>query len=195
MANETNLVYPGSKYPRGNWQPTDFEFEEMEFTSSDGTKLYGWFLPVDEPKSGSDVAEDQGVEKRDVVLLCHGNGENIAQSAVNNGIYFRHYLNADVFVFDYRGFGKSEGTPDEPGVLADSEAALTLLCDKTGCSCSEVILVGHSIGGGPAIHLASKYGCKMLILQRTFSKLTAPAQNMLPLDSGQLHYAEPVSID
>ena len=170
--NETSLVYPGSKYPGGDWDPVGFDHEQVEFRSKDNTKLVGWYLrkPIMLPNSGPDRT----------VLVCHGNAENVAQSAGYTGACFREALGADVFAFDYRGYGKSEGSPHEAGVLADSEAALEWLCEKTGKSPDEIILVGNSLGGGAAVHLASKCGCKMLILQRTFSSLTDAAQHNYP---------------
>ena len=62
MANETSLVYPGSKYPRGNWTPTDFEFEEVEFRSADGTRLVGWYLP---PPQSDSIAADEDASDED----------------------------------------------------------------------------------------------------------------------------------
>jgi len=176
MANETFLVYPVSKYPNGNWKPKNFNFEEVAFESKDGTWLVGWYL---KPLAGasSAVPSEQPTQ---TVLVCHGNAENAAQSSSWTGDLFRQELGADVFVFDYRGYGKSEGTPDEPGILADAEAALEWLCNKSGKSPDQIILVGHSIGGGPAVHLASKCGCKMLVLQRTFSSLADAAQTHYP---------------
>lgn len=192
MANETSLVYPGSNYPRGNWTPTDFEFEEVEFLSADGTRLVGWYLPC--PKIAKDTlaqhGSDNDVSREDVlpedvlpsetILLCHGNAENVAQSAAYIGDMLRSTLNAELFVFDYRGFGKSEGVPTEQGVLEDAEAAFEWLKKKSGKEPSDMILVGHSIGGAPAVHLASTQGAKALVLQRTFNTLTEPAANQYP---------------
>ena len=160
--NENYLVYPGSNASRGNWEP-DFSFEEIEFQSADGTNLVGWYMP----QKGA----------TEYVLLCHGNAENVAQSAQHSGLKFQAALNANVFVFDYRGYGKSEGSPNEKGVLADAEAALDWLNQRTGTTPSEIILAGHSIGGGPAVHLAAKFGGKALYLQRTFASIVEPAQS------------------
>ena len=160
--NENSLVYPGSSPKRGNWNP-DFRFEEVNFESKDGTRLVGWYLPCE--------------GATETVLICHGNAENVAQSSEHSGIKFQAALNANVFVFDYRGYGKSEGSPYEAGVLADAEAALDWLNNKTETKAEDVILVGHSIGGGPAVHLASKMGAKAIFLQRTFASLVEPAQN------------------
>ena len=185
MANETSLVYPGSEYPRGNWDPVGFNFEEVEFRSDDGTRLVGWYLPppaVDAAAENQPEHEDleSGQQSVETILLCHGNAENVSQSATYIGEMLRRTLNAELFVFDYRGFGKSEGVPAERGVLEDSEAAFEWLKTKSGKSPSEIILVGHSIGGGPAVHLASKHGAKSLVLQRTFNAITEPAAKQFP---------------
>lgn len=170
---ETNIVYPVSKYPRGNWNPTQFVFEEIEFQAQDSTHLVGWFLP-----RPADVA-NQSSGLSETILLCHGNAENAAQASAYMGDLMRKNLNADVFVFDYRGYGKSAGAPFEEGLLDDAESALKLLCDRTNKKPEEITLVGHSLGGGPACHLASKYSCKALVLQRTFSSI---------VDAGQANY-------
>ena len=65
MAKETSLVYPGSKYPRGNWAPVGFNFEEVEFRSDDGTRLVGWYLP---PPAVDAAAENQP-EHEDLSLI------------------------------------------------------------------------------------------------------------------------------
>lgn len=174
--SETALVYPGSKYPKGNWEPKLFAFEEIEFESKDGTKLGGWYLPP--PVS---LTTANGVEKEcRTILICHGNAENCAEVCGGYGLTFRDILGAEVFAFDYRGYGKSEGAPFERGVFEDAEAALAWLCEKSGKQPDEVILVGHSLGGGPAVHLANTVGGKMLILQRTFSSLPDAASFKFP---------------
>ena len=179
LASETSLVYPGSKYPKGNWEPGNFSYQEIQFHSKDGTTLFGWYLP--RPQSVSSETDSPNAPKPDrTFLLCHGNAENIAESGGYSGNDFRNKFDADLFVFDYRGFGKCEGTPTEPGVLEDSEAALNWLCSKTNKQPTNITLIGHSLGGGPAVHLANKFGCKMLILQRTYSAVCDAGQNQYP---------------
>jgi len=148
----------------------------VEFESDDGTKLVGWWLPRHEPPGG-----DQGADQvQHAVLFCHGNAENVAQASQWYGDKYRSSLNADVFVFDYRGYGKSEGTPFEKGVLQDAEAALNLLCERANLEPQDIVIVGSSIGGGPGVYLAAEHGCKVLILRRTFSSLAAVAQGKYP---------------
>ena len=101
------------------------------------------------------------------------------------GDRLRNVLNADVLVLDYRGYGKSEGTPNEPGLLADAEAALEWLNQRTGTAPEDVIVVGHSLGGGPACYLASQHRLKALVLQRTFGAITDAAKSdfwWIPID-------------
>lgn len=192
IASETTLVYPGSPYPRGNWEP-EFAFEEQMFPSADGTIIHAWLLPAISPDIGADLESNAAVETdadqsdeaepvtpapERYVLLCHGNGENIAQSSSWIGRNLQTSLNANVLVFDYHGFGKTKGKPSEKAVKEDAEAALAVLCRRFSIEPTDVILVGHSLGGGPAVHLAQTQGCKALILQRTFSSLPDVAQSI-----------------
>ena len=183
---ENYLVYPVSRYPAGDWKAPDLRFEEVDFTAADGTRLVGWYLPAPAPNGelrpaettpGSDQPPEPQPTSRPTrtILLCHGNAENVAQATRHLGDDLRRRLNANVLVFDYRGYGKSDGTPNEAGILLDAEAALQWLCDRTKNRPDQVILVGHSLGGGPATHLAWKSGARALVLQRTFGDLADPA--------------------
>lgn len=154
MFSETRLVFPGAGVERGDWTHPGVELEEVDFESSDGTKLHGHFFP----KPGSSEA----------LLICHGNAENVALMA-EEADRFRQQLNLNVFVFDFRGFGKSLGKPSESAVLADAQAASAWLAERVGCDESELFLFGRSLGGGIAVDLAGRNGTKGLILDRTFS--------------------------
>jgi fermentation-respiration switch protein FrsA (DUF1100 family) len=174
---ENKLVYVGSKYPRGNWNPTEFPFEEVTYAAADGTRLVSWLL---EPVDGKHLAGPRSDEQK-VVLLFHGNAENVAQSARRMGVPLRDCLNAVVLVAEYRGYGKSEGEPYESGILQDADAAMNWLSDRTGKSPDEIIVVGHSLGGGPACYIAGNQGCRALILDRTFDSLASAAQWNYPM--------------
>jgi len=162
---EPVLVYPGAPITRGNYEP-DFDFEDVHFESADGTKLHGWMLPAEESQR--------------YLLYCHGNGENVAMC----GEYFARQmgkaLNANVFVFDYRGYGKSAGAPTEKGVSADTHAAMNWLCERFKIEPTDVIVDGLSLGGGPASDVATSLGCRGLILQRTFSSMPDVAASKSP---------------
>lgn len=162
---EPMLVYPGAPATRGDYDP-DFEYEDIKFESADGTELHGWMLPA--------------VDSQRYVLFCHGNGENVAMAGSYVARQIGQSLNANVFVFDYRGYGRSAGSPTEQGVLADTHAAMDWLCKRFEIQPTDVIVNGFSIGGGAATDVATTLGCRGLILQRTFSSLTDVAASKFP---------------
>ena len=114
-------------------------------------------------------------------LVCHGNGEHTAYCSSYLGQRLRDHFKANVFVFDYRGYGKSEGTPHEAGIKKDGEKAMEVFCEKVGTKPENVIVVGSSLGGAIATHIASTKGCKALILQRTFDSMVNVAANKYPI--------------
>jgi len=153
---ESSLVFQPTQYPQGDWAPAGLAYEDVHFTAEDGTRLHGWYCPHPRPRA--------------VVLLCHGNAGNITDWA---GV-LRH-LNRDhglaVMTFDYRGYGRSEGEPDEEGILKDARAARAWLARRTGVAERDVVLMGRSLGGAVAIDLAAKDGTRGLILESTFTSL------------------------
>mgnify|MGYP001953384324 CR=1 FL=1 len=105
---ENKLIFPAPKYPSGDWNPNWLQYEDVDFKSVDGTALHGWFLDHPNPNA--------------YLLYCHGNGEHVAYTASILD-ELRSTLDVAVFVFDYRGYGRSDGSPHEAGILADGEAA------------------------------------------------------------------------
>lgn len=153
---ENTLIYPAPKHPLGDWEADYFEHEDVWFTSADGTKLHGWL--VEHPQS------------RAVVLYAHGNGENVAYL----GPYLKQLseeLRLTIFAFDYRGYGRSEGSPSEQGILEDAAAAHAWVTKRTGLPANQIVLMGRSLGGAVAIDLAAKYGARGLVVQNTFTSL------------------------
>ena len=153
---ENRLVYPGSPPSRGDYNP-QFEFEDVRFAAADGVKLHGWMIPY--PESDR------------YVLYCHGNAENVARTGNGVAKLMGAAMKANVFVYDYRGYGKSAGKPSEPGIKLDTDAAMDWLCQRFEIAPTDVIVEGFSVGGGPAVYIGLNRGCKGLLLQRTFSSL------------------------
>jgi len=156
MLIERSMVYPAPARAAGEWNPSWLGHEEVEFRSADGTRLHGWFLEHPSPHG--------------TMLFCHGNGEHVAYLAEEMEL-FRERFGVSVMVFDYRGYGKSEGQPNQAGVLADGAAALDWLCKRTDQSPDRIILMGRSLGAAVAVHLASTRGARLLVLDRTFSSM------------------------
>lgn len=113
--------------------------EDLWLVSADGTRLH------------ARLARFPGATR--ALLLCHGTGGNVARyTALVREL--RDRTRAHVLCFDYRGYGRSEGEPDEPGLEADARAALDALDAATGLPAARTVLVGHSLGGAVAIDLA-----------------------------------------
>lgn len=162
---ETWLVYPVPPRTDGDWNPAGFHHEDVWFTSADGTRLHGWLFEHPEPQH--------------VVLYCHGNGEHVAYNADLMN-HLRHVLDATVLVFDYRGYGKSEGRPHEAGVVADGKAAHRWLAERSGIASEQIVLMGRSLGGGVAAASAADIGAKALVLQSTFARMVDTAAELYP---------------
>ena len=153
---ETALIYPRWAIPPGDWHPAGLSYEDVFFTSSDGTRLHGWYF------------EQPGATLH--VLYCHGNGEDVAALGEYMDVLRERY-DVAVFAFDFRGYGRSAGRPEERGVVEDARAAQQWLAQRAGVPASDVVLWGRSIGGAIAVQLAADPGARGLILERTFTSL------------------------
>ncbi len=140
-------------------------YEEIYFQTSDNKRLNGWFIPNDRSKF--------------TVIFCHGNGGNIGHRLEK--IQILHNLGADVFIFDYRGYGKSEGSPSEPGLYQDAAAAYDYLTKTRKVSKDNIILYGESLGGAVAIYLAQKVNAQALITEDVFTSVKDMAKIAYPL--------------
>jgi pimeloyl-ACP methyl ester carboxylesterase len=165
MFLETWLVYPIPPLARGDWHPAGLNFEDVHFASEDGTKLHGWFV------------ERPGATR--AILYCHGNGENVGMNAEVVS-QLSDALDASIFIFDYRGYGHSEGSPTEAGCIADGLAAERWLAERIGREPSDVVVMGRSLGGSIATAVAAKQGAQALVLINAFSRITDVAAKHYP---------------
>ncbi|MFZ1936829.1 MAG: alpha/beta hydrolase [Thermoguttaceae bacterium] len=163
---ENSAIFQPARYPDGDWQPAGLQFEDARFVSADGTRLHGWYIPCENARA--------------TVLYCHGNGGNVAYWAdAARSLHDR--VGVSVLLFDYRGYGRSEGTPSEAGVLADARAARAWLAQREKIAEGQIVLMGRSLGGGVAVDLAAADGARALVLESTFTSLPDVAQTMFPL--------------
>ncbi len=153
--DEMLLFFP-SKHPEGNWNPDGLRFQDVWFTAEDQTRLHGWYCPCDNPRA--------------IVLMAHGNAGNVSDRApwlkqLQSG------MRVAAFMFDYRGYGRSEGVPTVQGVLQDARAARARLRELAGIKDSDMLIMGESLGGAVAVQLAAESAPRGLILQSTFSSM------------------------
>ena len=146
--------------------PADLEldFDDVTFKSSDGLRLSGWYIP----KEGSEFT----------VLFCHGNGGNITHRLDSINIF--HRLGLNCFIFDYRGYGYSEGKPSEVGTYLDAEAAYKWLTEEKNIPPDNIIIFGRSLGGSIAAHLTGKTKAAALVLESTFSSYVDIGRKFYP---------------
>jgi fermentation-respiration switch protein FrsA (DUF1100 family) len=162
---EKRFIFFPPRYPEG-FDPaanTALSVEDVWITASDGVKLSAWYLP--NPASSI------------VLLWFHGNAENIGHGLEQMKTFAR--LGVNVLELDYRGYGKSGGSPDEMGVYRDAEAAYQYLVATRNFQPRNIFIYGHSLGGAVAIDLASRRECGGLIVESTFTRGREMARRML----------------
>jgi fermentation-respiration switch protein FrsA (DUF1100 family) len=144
------------------------EYKDIYFTAEDGTRLNGWFFPLgkDDP----------------VILHFHGNGGNISHRLDLVSQLLQRKL--QVFIIDYRGFGRSGGSPSERGLYKDGLAAYDYLVRREGISPGQIVVHGHSMGAAVAVEVALNRRVKSVILESAFTSTRDMAKTMplfLPL--------------
>jgi len=117
-----------------------------------------------------------------VLLWCHGNAGNIAHRLENLAGLYR--IGLSVFLFDYRGYGQSRGTPSEEGLYRDALSAYDYLIHDRHISSKRLIVFGRSLGGAVAGVVGSKRSVAGLILESTFPSIehVVRSQYWLPFD-------------
>ena len=124
------------------YTPADLElgYENVVFKSRDGLELTGWYIPA----AGTEFT----------ILFCHANGGNMMHRLDSINIF--HNLGLSCFIFDYRGYGNSQGKPSEEGTYLDAETAYNWLIEEKKIPPEKIIIFGRSLGGSIAAKLASK---------------------------------------
>ena len=162
-------------FPFGDLQQTPvnlgYKYEDVYLKTGDDLQLHGWYIPHKNSKK--------------TVLFFHGNAGNISHRLDSIKIF--HELGLNVFIIDYRGYGKSEGKPSEQGLYSDAQAAWQYLIEKKQLDKNNIILFGRSIGGTVATNLAARVQPAGLIVESTFSSARDMANKLLPVISYVLY--------
>ncbi len=142
-----------------------FPREDVWLDTPDGGRIHGWYFPG---KSGAGGL---------AFLLCHGNGGNISHRLDQYDALLR--LGVAVLAFDYRGYGRSSGSPSETKANEDAATAYDWLRAK-GFAAGRIVVHGESLGGGVAANLAAKHPVGGLVLQSTYTSVTDLGAELFP---------------
>ena len=136
---------------------------------SDGYTLYGYWI------------ESSGERVGITILYCHGNKDNIDEYW--DRVMLLHKLGANIFIFDYRGFGRSEGETSEEGLYADGEVALDYVLSTQGVSPDSLCIYGYSLGNVVSIYLTARIAPPLcLIAEAPFASANSLTQSAITID-------------
>jgi fermentation-respiration switch protein FrsA (DUF1100 family) len=182
---QQRFTYWPSRHVEYTPQDVGLDYREVLLDTPDGVRLHGWFVPAEAAKF--------------TVLFCHGNGGNVSHRVDSLKIF--NELGLNCLIFDYRGYGKSSGKPNEQGTYIDARTAYKWLTGTEAVKPGEIIVLGRSLGGAIAAKLASEVPLRSLVLESTFSSFSDMAQTLywyLPvrwftrLDYATIHYLRDV---
>ena len=161
-----NLIFYPTKEIFSNPSRTDISYEEVFIDTEDGEKLYGYFLPA---KNETDKA----------IIYLHGNAQNVGDWWLAPA-EIQKYMNVNALIVDYRGYGKSTGTPSVKGVNHDAAAMYKYLISRD-FKPENISIYGRSMGGAVGIELATKVQIKSITVQSSFLSLRKIARDLYPL--------------
>ncbi|MDN5935931.1 MAG: alpha/beta hydrolase [Nitrosospira sp.] len=139
-------------------------YESVEISTADGETLHGWFVPA--PAAHG------------TVLFFHGNAGNISHRM--EYLLMFHRLGYNTFIFDYRGYGQSSGSPSESGTYTDAQAAWDYLTQTKNIPPGRIVLFGESLGGAVAAWLAARETPASLVLASAFTSVPDMAAKIYP---------------
>jgi pimeloyl-ACP methyl ester carboxylesterase len=154
---------PGSS---ANWHdPEGFRTEDITLSSADGTSIHAWWIPC------------QGGEG--ALMFCHGQMGNLSARGFLMKRLLR--LKMPILIFDYPGFGRSEGDPSEQGCYDAADAAYDWLIEERKIPADQIVIMGKSLGGGIATDLASRRVNRALVLVMSFTSTPDVAVHFMPI--------------
>lgn len=162
--NQAKYVYFPIKEISGSPFDYGIDFNDVYFETSDGITLNGWYIEQREQKT-----IDIGKNNLKTIIIFHGNGGNISYSLDLIELFYKMKLN--IFIVDYRGYGKSEGVTTENGTYLDALASWGYLVGEKRIKPEEIIIFGKSLGGSIAAYLASSRNPSALIIDSTFTSI------------------------
>ena len=160
---ERGFIYFPSRALAADPSRVGLAFRDVAFSAEDGVRLHGWLIPGRTPTT---------------LLYSHGNGGNIGDRVTIARLLVDE-LGVGVFMYDYRGYGRSEGTPSEAGLVSDALGARAALL-REGVAAARVVYFGRSLGAAVTVDLALAHPPRALVLESPFASVRAMANTVLP---------------
>lgn len=155
-------------YPEARLEATpaqfDLRYEDARFAAADGVRLHGWWVPG---------------RRAETLIWFHGNAGNISHR-LHNLRQLYDLVGVNVLLFDYRGYGQSEGEPSEAGLYADARAALAYVKGRGDVDAGRIVYFGRSLGSAVAVELARTQAPYGLILETPFTSVREMSSRLLP---------------
>ncbi|MDZ7683133.1 MAG: alpha/beta hydrolase [Fodinibius sp.] len=161
---QSSMVYHPQKQLTATPAAAGLQYEDITFETEDEVQLHGWYVPADSAEI--------------TVCYFHGNAGNI--SGRLETLQLLNQLGLNVFIFDYRGYGRSEGSATEQGTYSDAEAAWAYLQQERGLADSEIIIMGRSLGGSIAAWLAARKSAGAVVIESTFTSAVDLGADLYP---------------
>ncbi len=146
------------------------QYDDVTFRTEDGLNLNGWFVPGKKSVPDADLH---------TLLWFHGNSGNINRR-LDNIKMLHDRVPVNVFIFDYRQYGRSEGKISEQGTYIDARDALAYLHSRNDINNEKIIFFGRSLGSAVAVELAVKEKCRALILETPFTSIKEMGKKLYP---------------
>jgi len=139
-------------------------YEAVRISAGDGVAVAGWWVPCENARA--------------TLVFCHGNAGNISHRVGQLEMF--HGLGLNVLLFDYRGYGESEGSPSEEGTRLDADAMWSYCTKVRGVAPGKIVIYGHSLGGAVAVRLAVERPAGCLIVDSSFTSVADVAARHVP---------------
>jgi hypothetical protein len=162
--SEKGIVFFPDPYLVGTPADYGLEYEDVWFAAEDGVKLHGWWVPKPDAP---------------VFLWFHGNAGNISHRLDNIKLLWDK-VGVQVFIFDYREYGKSQGRISREGTYKDAAAAYRYVSETRGTPGEDIVLFGRSLGTALAVDLVLKVPCRRLIIESAFTNSSDMARLFAP---------------
>jgi fermentation-respiration switch protein FrsA (DUF1100 family) len=163
-------VFRPFPYPEGDYdveQLVGIKREDVWFSTPDDVRLHGWFFSVPASKK--------------TILFSHGNTGNLTGRL--NLVSLLLQCDASVLIYDYRGYGRSQGIPSLPGLCVDGESAFDYLVKERNIPHDQIVIYGESLGSAVSCEIAGNRDCAAIILQSGFASLQKIGKKVMPFTS------------